>query len=187
MANPVNLFPSRVPFVNPDGTLTAEAYRALTALSNRVGGQASNAVPSSTDLETIFGAFVSESQQELVSDSTVQINFEQQVLEQTMVAPQIQEPLLPNELQQQINEPLDYPIPQVGNRSGLPAQLVTVGASPYTFTVPYDCGVVINTATTQELIRQGTAMVMARSFEASENDQVRITYAVAPTVYLLPR
>jgi len=32
------LFPSRVRFVNDDGTLTAEAYRALTELMNRTGG-----------------------------------------------------------------------------------------------------------------------------------------------------
>lgn len=34
----VNLFPARVRWCNPDGTLTPEAYRALTALLIRVGG-----------------------------------------------------------------------------------------------------------------------------------------------------
>ena len=34
----LNLFPARIAFVNPDGTLTAEAYRALTVLFARVGG-----------------------------------------------------------------------------------------------------------------------------------------------------
>lgn len=34
----LNLFPSRVAFVNPDGTLTPEAYRALRIIYDRVGG-----------------------------------------------------------------------------------------------------------------------------------------------------
>ncbi|MEY4345874.1 MAG: hypothetical protein RL032_1706 [Pseudomonadota bacterium] len=34
----LNLFPARIAFVNPDGTLTNEAYRALTVLFARVGG-----------------------------------------------------------------------------------------------------------------------------------------------------
>lgn len=34
----LNLFPARVAFVNPDGTLTNEAYRALQMVFERVGG-----------------------------------------------------------------------------------------------------------------------------------------------------
>ena len=34
----LNLFPARVRFVNDDGTLTMEAYRALQTVFNRVGG-----------------------------------------------------------------------------------------------------------------------------------------------------
>lgn len=34
----LNLFPSRVRFVNDDGTLTSEAYRTLQALVERTGG-----------------------------------------------------------------------------------------------------------------------------------------------------
>jgi len=34
----LNLFPARIAFVNPDGTLTTEAYRALQVLFARVGG-----------------------------------------------------------------------------------------------------------------------------------------------------
>lgn len=34
----LNLFPYRVAFVDPQGRLTPEAYRALMALSSRVGG-----------------------------------------------------------------------------------------------------------------------------------------------------
>lgn len=34
----LNLFPSRVPFVDSEGKLTPEAYRALRILYDRVGG-----------------------------------------------------------------------------------------------------------------------------------------------------
>ena len=38
MATALNLFPARIAFVNADGTLTPEAYRALQTLLARVGG-----------------------------------------------------------------------------------------------------------------------------------------------------
>lgn len=38
MANILQLFPARVRFTNADGTLTPEAFRALQALFERVGG-----------------------------------------------------------------------------------------------------------------------------------------------------
>lgn len=38
MATILNLFPARVRFTNVDGTLTAEAIRALLVLTDRVGG-----------------------------------------------------------------------------------------------------------------------------------------------------
>lgn len=38
MSEPLNLFPSRIRFVNPDGTLTPEASRVFATLLDRVGG-----------------------------------------------------------------------------------------------------------------------------------------------------
>jgi hypothetical protein len=38
MSAPLNLFPARIRFVNPDGTLTTEALRMLDVLVSRVGG-----------------------------------------------------------------------------------------------------------------------------------------------------
>jgi hypothetical protein len=50
----LNLFPSRVAFTNPDGTLTAEAYRTLQVLFSRVGGALGD---SGTDVfGQLFGA-----------------------------------------------------------------------------------------------------------------------------------
>ncbi len=48
MATALSLFPSRIRFVNADGTLTPEAYRALSNLLYRVGGPVA---PSINDLD----------------------------------------------------------------------------------------------------------------------------------------
>ena len=44
MATVLNLFPSQIQFVNSDGTLTSEAYRALQTLMVRVGGPISPSI-----------------------------------------------------------------------------------------------------------------------------------------------
>ncbi len=38
MSTILNLFPARIQFVKPDGTLTPEAYRALQTVFSRIGG-----------------------------------------------------------------------------------------------------------------------------------------------------
>lgn len=192
MGNPVNLFPARVAFVNQDGTLTAEAYRALTALLYRVGGQSSNAVPASTDLETIFGAFVSESQQELSFDAVQAFPVTSETIENfAMVSePQSQElPII--QLQAPQAEFFDVPVIGQEKRTYLSAQTPTVGASPWTYTATGDCevSVYLGTVSLTEYIRNGVAYgISGRGLiSLSENDSIRITYTVAPTVYIIPR
>ena len=190
VANPVNLFPARVPFVNQDGTLTAEAYRALNALLNRVGGMASNAVPSSTDLETIFGAFVSEAAQELSLDAVQTIPASPETIENfaLVAAPENQEiPVI--QLQTPQDQLFDTLVYVGGNRAGLPIQTATVTASPFTYTAKFDCGLVVSGGTVSliEYIRQGTTVPVGTVLNVSENDQIKITYTVAPTVYIIPR
>lgn len=48
----LNLFPARIRFTNADGTLTPEAYRALQALFQRVGGALGD---NGTDVFAVFG------------------------------------------------------------------------------------------------------------------------------------
>ena len=64
MANVLNLFPSRIRFVNEDGTLTPEAYRTLQTLLVRVGGPISESiteiVASLTDAQTAIGVIDAE-------------------------------------------------------------------------------------------------------------------------------
>lgn len=47
MANPLDLFPARVRFVDQNGLLTTEAFKALRALFERVGGASA---PSNSEL-----------------------------------------------------------------------------------------------------------------------------------------
>lgn len=51
MAQALSLFPARIRFTNADGTLTAEAYRALQGLLERVGG------PLGDNGVDVFGVF----------------------------------------------------------------------------------------------------------------------------------
>ena len=68
---------------------------------------------------------------------------------------------------------------------------VTVGASPFTFTVSFSGAVVVSGGTVSAiaLIRQGITVptgITAGVIPASRLDQVQITYTVAPTVNFLP-
>lgn len=73
-----------------------------------------------------------------------------------------------------------------------PAQSVTVGASPFTYTAAFD-GMLIATGGTVSaiaLIRQGTSVatgITTGLIPLSRTDQVQITYSATPTVTFLPR
>ena len=70
MATPLNLFPSRVRFVNADGTLTPEAYRALQLVLERTGGTlGDNGVDVFADLADLTGAATLDSS---ITDTVVQ-------------------------------------------------------------------------------------------------------------------
>lgn len=72
-----------------------------------------------------------------------------------------------------------------------PVAVVTVGASPFTFTAPANGTVAISIGTVSAvtLIRQGVSVATGVTdglIPVSRLDQVQITYAVAPTVAFLP-
>lgn len=72
-----------------------------------------------------------------------------------------------------------------------PAAVVTVGASPFTFTAPASGTVAISIGTVSavSIIRQGVSIATGLTdglVPVSRLDQVQITYAVAPTVNFLP-
>lgn len=62
----LNLFPARVRFVNDDGTLTNEAYRALQILFDRVGGALGD-----TGSDTFSAVFWSTSEQASVLQTDI--------------------------------------------------------------------------------------------------------------------
>lgn len=85
-----------------------------------------------------------------------------------------------------IDGPLQDPAPRAQ-----PAAAVTVTASPFTFTAPFNgaVAVAIGTVSAIALIRQGVSVpvgVVAGLIPVSRLDQVQITYTVAPTVNFLP-
>jgi len=71
MAQILSLFPARIRFVNNDGTLTPEAYRALQSLLERVGGPlGDNGVDVFSDLSS--GGSESESMGDMIFQPAAQ-------------------------------------------------------------------------------------------------------------------
>lgn len=88
----LNLFPARIAFVNPDGTLTAEAYRALTVLFARVGG------PLGDNGVDVFGSVFG------VANETESLS----TLQTDVVQPQSETRLLADLVQQSANFGTDF-------------------------------------------------------------------------------
>jgi hypothetical protein len=93
---------------------------------------------------------------------------------------------LANALKLSLEDLLPDPIPRAQ-----PAAVVTVGASPFTFTATFNGVLAISggTVSAVALIRQGVTVptgATAGLIPVSRLDQVQITYTVAPTVNFLP-
>ena len=72
-----------------------------------------------------------------------------------------------------------------------PLQTITVGASPYTYTVPFTGSVLVKggTVSVVSLIRQGVTTItglVSGFVPVSRSDQVQITYTAAPTAFYFP-
>lgn len=88
-----------------------------------------------------------------------------------------------------------YPEPAPNNSYLIQPSGITVGASPFTFTNDnlYTVDVVVKAGTVSaiEFSRDGSIWydigVVAGMFTLSKNDQLRVTYTVAPTLTLIPR
>ena len=80
---------------------------------------------------------------------------------------------------------------QIPAPAAQPVVAITPGASPFTYTAPFSGQVAVTGGTVSviSLIRQGTTVATGLTvglFPVSRLDQVQITYAVAPTMTLLP-
>lgn len=173
----LNLFPARVPFVNADGTLTPEAYRTLQELLNRTGGVLGNVgadvffadagQPGSNGIGDIpadvFGSqAVDHVQAEMVTQPATQDYFVEMVMQQ----------------------------PQ--ERAMTAPELVTVGASPFTFQANRDGFLIVTggTVSQQEYGRGATFTdvgLLTSMLPVLLGDSIRVTYSAVPTITFIPR
>lgn len=169
----LNLFPYRVAFVDPQGRLTPEAYRALMALSSRVGGSFGD---QGVD---VFGDVVS-----VAADQTIQAESIAQPIEQSSDGADVQQPA--SEQSQALEMVFQPPV------LGSAIQPITPGASPYAYRTQQEgtLSVVGGTISAISLTRAGVSVSLAVStpmIPLSPGDAVTITYTVAPTLKLIPR
>ena len=169
----LNLFPYRVAFVDPQGRLTPEAYRALMSLYDRVGGSFGD---QGVD---VFGDVVSA-----VFDQTIQAEIVTQPIESGSERADVQQPVYE---QSQTQEMVFQP-PVLGSA----IQAITPGASPYTYRAQQEgtLSIVGGTISAISLTRAGVSVSLAVStpmIPLSPGDAVTITYTVAPTLKFIPR
>jgi hypothetical protein len=175
----LNLFPARIPFVNQDGTLTAEAYRALNILFGRAGGSlGDNGVD-------VFGDVSSISTSQPPSDMSQSF---QQVQQDDMLR------MTHFEVSQ--DSPVQFIYQDIQqtttDKSGAPPATVTVTASPFSYTADRDGFLVVQggTVTKQEYGRTSTFTdvgLLNSMLPILLGDIIRVTYTVAPTVTFIPR
>ena len=169
----LNLFPYRVAFVDSEGKLTLEAYRALMALYGRAGGSFGD---QGID---VFASTAQESDEkstpiEMISQPA-SIGFDYPDMPQPPTAESL--------LHEMVFQP---------EVIGGAIQTVTPGASPYTYRTQLEgsLSVVGGTMSALSLTRAGASVSLATStpmIPLSQGDAVTITYTVAPTLKFIPR
>lgn len=170
------LFPARVRWSNADGTLTPEAYRALQALLDRVGGP--------------IGDQGSDSAADVNGDATLSsLNVAYTDVMAPATGDAAGEVTLQGPTPDSLVEMLLQPQP---DRAMTAAEAVTPGASPYTFTAGRDGHLIVRAGTVSQIdyVRNGATSaigVTAGLFPLLVGDGIRITYTVAPTVTFIPR
>lgn len=174
----LNLFPARIPFVNQDGTLTAEAYRALNILFGRSGGSlGDNGVDVFGDISGISssqssgddGLLTQMQSVDMLIGSQFEVKQDKQV---ESIYPDIYQPLV--------------------DKSGAPASSVTVAASPFSYAADRDGFLIVTggLVTLQEYGRNGTFTnvgLLNSMLPILLGDIIRVTYTVAPTITFIPR
>ena len=169
----LNLFPYRVAFVDAQGRLTPEAYRALMALSDRVGGSFGD---QGVDVFAVFGQ--SEAKQQ------IPVEMVSQPIAVVFDYPDLTPPSLSDASQSE----MVFQPPAFGSAF----QSVTPGASPYTYRTQTEgtLSIVGGTISALSLTRAGVSVSLAVStpmIPLSPGDAVTITYTVAPTLKFIPR
>lgn len=169
------LFPSRIRWSNPNGTLTPEAYRALELLLDRVGGTLGD---QGTDS---FGDINGDLSQSAVNVAYTDVT---QPATGDSVFEMLAQSLTSDSLSEMVLQPVERPTSA--------AETVTPGASPYTFTANRDGFLIVQGGTVSRIdyIRLASTVqigVVAGLFPVQLGDGIRITYTVAPTITFIPR
>lgn len=156
------LFPARIRWSNPDGTLTTEAYRSLQSLLDRVGGTLGD-----QGVDT-YGDLLADPTQ-----SSVNVAYTD-----------IAQPATLDNTQDMVLQPVERPTSAV--------EVVTPGASPYTYTARCDGFLIVQGGTVSQLDYRRLAAtvqigVVAGLFPVQLGDGIKVTYTVAPTVTFIPR
>jgi hypothetical protein len=167
MSAVLNLFPARVPFVNADGTLTLEAYRALQTLMARVGGPlGDNGVDVFGDL-TGCGTYDSS-----ITDTVMQPDATMQPVTVDALMPDVVQPVF--------------------DRAMTAPESVTVSESPYSFKADRDGYLVVTGGTVikQEYGRGAVFTdvgLLTSMLPIQLGDEIRVTYSALPTITFIPR
>lgn len=169
------LFPSRIRFVNEDGTLSSEAMRFLTEIYNRVGGALGDTGEDTFSIDTFSqdsgGSMASEMVTQGVESAPVYLDAFNQ---QSGVA--------------------DYFADMVfaGETSGAGLSVVTVGASPFTYQAqgPGVLSVEGGIVSALSLTRAGISIALgqvAGVVPLGAGDSLTVTYTAVPNIHFIPR
>ncbi|CAB4121152.1 hypothetical protein UFOVP154_35 [uncultured Caudovirales phage] len=172
---PQRILPPSAPWLGADGVTVAKNWWLfLYNLSQSVLGQAD---PVALQLLAELDADVATSDDQRLADG---IDAAQMLSEQTPVPFQASQTAVAD----------DYTPP---NPQAQPVQAITVGASAYVYTAPFDGMVTVSggTVTGLDISRDGTTYlatgVLAGAIPVSRLDKLKVTYAVAPTMTFFPR
>lgn len=177
MSTALSLFPARIRFVNQDGTLTPEAYRAMQMLYGRVGG-----VLGDVGADTF--AVMAGGSDDIAADVTA-LEMVAQPAELDALAFDVVQPVTHD------SDAIDVVQP-ASDRSMTKPEAVAVGASPFTFTAKRDGYLVVTggTVTKQEYGRTGTFTdvgLLTSMLPIQLGDAIKVTYTATPTLTFIPR
>lgn len=156
------LFPARIRWSNPDGTLTPEAYRSLQSLLDRVGGTLGDQG----------------------TDSFGDINGDPTQTSVNVAYTDVTQSLTSDSLGEMVLQPAERPTSA--------AETVTPEASPYTFTANGDGFLIVQGGTVSRIdfIRLASTVqigVVAGLFPVQLGDGIKVTYTVVPTITFIRR
>lgn len=181
----LNLFPSRIRFVNSDGTLAPEALRMLDVLVARVGG----AIGDYGD--DVIAAASAGIDPVAFTPDVVGVPSDARDLLHIALQP-VDTPSFPETTFQGSSSDFLSDLVVQPASAAAPISAVVVGASPTSFTAidPGTLSVQAGTVSTVTLTRGGTTITLgltAGLVPMSAGDKVTITYTVAPTLNFIPR